>query len=53
MYLSAQPSALSAIVISKIHIVAQKPHRRQLNTKMCSSESAIFVLCSDHFVQQQ
>ena len=31
----------------------QKPHGRQLNTKVCGSESAIFHnLCSDHFNQQ-
>ena len=31
-------------MISKTHISAQKPHRRQLNTKVCSSESAIFLI---------
>ena len=41
-YLSSQASSLSAFVISKIHIVAQKPHGRQLNTKVCGSKSAIF-----------
>ena len=52
-YLSTQPSRMSAFKISKTHVVA-----RQLNAKVCSSESAIFCilfffLCSDHFVQQQ
>ena len=55
-YLSAQTSSLSAFVISKTHISGQKPHGRQLNTKVCASKSAIFrillffFLCSDHFV---
>ena len=39
---SAQPSSLSAIMISKTHIVAQRPRGRQLNAKVCSSESAFF-----------
>ena len=40
------------IMLSKTHIVAQKPRGRQLaKYKVC--ESAIFVLSSDHFVQQQ
>ena len=43
-YLSAQASSLSAFVISKTHIVAQKPRGRQLNAKVCGSESAIFVI---------
>ena len=33
-------------MISKTHISAQKPHRRQLNTKVCGSESAIFLILS-------
>jgi len=31
-------------MISKTHISAQKPRGRQLNTKVCSSENAIFLL---------
>ena len=42
--LSAQSSFLSGFMISKVHIVAQKPYRRQLNTKVCSSKSAISVI---------
>ena len=42
IYLSAQASSLSAFVISKTHIVAQKPRGRQLNAKLYGSESAIF-----------
>ena len=33
-------------MISKTHVSAQKPGGRQLNTKVCSSESAIFVILS-------
>ena len=44
-------------MISKTHISAQKPRGRQLNTKVCGSENAIFLLsfflCSDHFVKQR
>ena len=48
-YLSAQASSLSAFVINKTHIVAQKPCRRHLNAKVCGSKGAIFGnLCSDH-----
>ena len=43
-YLSAQASSLSAIVISKTHISGQKPRGKQLNAKVCGSESAIFVI---------
>ena len=32
-YLSAQPSSLSAFMISKTYVVAQKPRRRQLMQK--------------------
>ena len=49
-FLSTQPSSFSAFMT---HIVAQKPHRRQLNAKVCGSESAIsilYFLFSDHFV---
>ena len=42
-YLCAQASTLSAFVITKTHVVAQKPRRGQLNAKVCSSESALFV----------
>ena len=41
--LSIQPSSFRSFVI-KTHILAQKLHRRQLNTKVCSSESAIFLV---------
>ena len=38
-------------MISKTHTSGQKPRGRQLNTKVCVSKSAIFlILCSDHFV---
>ena len=36
-------------MISKTHISAQKPRGRQLNTKVCGSENAIFLL--SFFVQ--
>ena len=42
-YLSVKASPLSAFVISKAHIVAQKPCGRQLNAKVCGNRSAIFV----------
>ena len=45
-YLSAQPSSLSAFVISKTHISGQKLRGRQLNAKVCGSKSAIFRLLS-------
>ena len=45
-YLSAQASSLSAFVISKTHVIAQKPRGRQLNGKVCGSESAIFLILS-------
>ena len=40
-FLSTYPSSLSAFMIGKTHIVGQKPHRRQLNVKVCGSENAI------------
>ena len=42
-------------MISKTHTSAQKPRGRQLNAKVCGSESAIFLilLSSDHNVQQR
>ena len=43
-YLSTHVSSLSAFVISKTHIVAQKPCGKQLNAKVCSSKSAIFCI---------
>ena len=43
-YISTLPSSLSAFMIRKTHISAQKPRGRQLNTKVCSSKSAIFVI---------
>ena len=42
-YLSAQASSLSAFVISKTHIVAQKPHGRQPSTKVCGSKVPFFL----------
>ena len=33
-------------MISKTNIVVQKPHGGQLNTKVCSSESVIFLILS-------
>ena len=33
-------------MISKTHTVAQKPRRRQLNSKVCGSKSAIFRILS-------
>ena len=45
-YLSIQASSLSTFVISKTHISGQKPRGRQLNTKVCGSESAIFRIIS-------
>ena len=36
-------------MISKTHISGQKPHRRQLNKKVCGSKSAIFVILSFFF----
>ena len=55
-YLSAQPSSF-AFMISKTHIVAQKPRGRQVNTKVCDIESAIFSfllrpLCSTTISQK-
>ena len=38
-------------MISKTHIVAQKPRGRQLNTKVCDSKSAIFLILLPFFVQ--
>ena len=55
-YLSTQPSSLSAFMISKTHIVDQKPCRRQLNAKVCGCDNAIFVIFLvklDHCVQQR
>jgi len=31
-------------MISKTHISAQKPRRRQLNAKVCSGKSVIFLI---------
>ena len=42
--LSTQASSLSAFLISKTHIVTQKPCGRQLNTG--GSKSAIFLILS-------
>ena len=50
-YLSAQASSLSAFVISKTHISGQKPLGRQLNAKVCGSESAIFRILSFFLVK--
>ena len=59
-YLSTQPSCMNAFKISKTHVVAQKPHGRQLNAKVCGSKSVIFVfflslfrpLCSTRITQK-
>ena len=40
----AQASSLSGFVISKTHASGQKPRGRQLNAKVCGSESAIFLI---------
>ena len=37
-------------MISKTHISAQRPHGRQLNTKVCGSESAIFLILLSFFL---
>ena len=52
-YLSAQASSLSAFVISKTHISGQKPRGRQLNAKVCGSESAIYKALSLHLFTLQ
>ena len=39
-------STLSAFVISKTHIGAQKPQGRQVNAKVCGSKSAILLILS-------
>ena len=49
-YLRAQSSPLSAFMISKTHTSAQKSRGRQLNAKVCGSESSHFCLLS-FFVQ--
>ena len=46
LILSAQASFLSAFVSSKTHICGQKSRGRQINTKVCVSKSAIFVILS-------
>ena len=40
-------------MISETHISAQKPRGSHLNAKVCDSKSAIFLLCSDHFVKER
>ena len=47
-YLSTQTSSLSAFMISKthIHVNGQKLRSRQLNAKVCGSESAFFLILS-------
>jgi len=56
-YLSTQPSTFRPFMIRKTHTVTQKQRERKLNTKVCSSKSAIFRIllsfflsCSDHYV---
>ena len=49
-YLSTQSSSLSAFMISKTHITAQKLRGRQLNAKVCCSESAIFLILLSFFL---
>ena len=39
-------------MISRIHISAQKPRGRMLNTKVCGSESAIFLIERLHVTSQ-
>ena len=39
-------------MISKTHISAQNPPRRQLNAKVCGSESAIFLILLSFFRPQ-
>ena len=53
--LRAHASSLSAFVISKTRISGQNPHGRQLNAKVCGSESGIFLIlsCFNYNVQQQ
>ena len=46
VHLSNQVSSLCAFVISKTHIVAQKPCGRQQNAKVCDSESAVVCILS-------
>ena len=43
-YLSTQASRLSGFVISKTHTSGQNPHGRQLNAKVCGSDSAFFLI---------
>ena len=45
-YLSTKPFSLSAFMISKTHIIAQNPHRKQLNAKVCSSASSLCLILS-------
>ena len=45
-YLSAQVFSLSAFLISKTHIAAQKPRGRQQNAKVCGSKGPIFRILS-------
>ena len=47
-YLRVQASSLSAYVISKTHIVLQKPCGRQLNMKVCGSKSFVFVFIASN-----
>ena len=42
-YLSSQPSSLSYFMISKAHVVTQKPCKRQLNTKVCGIAEVQFI----------
>ena len=49
-YLSPQPSSLSAFMIIKTHIAAQKSHRRQLAKCACGNESAIFLILLSFFL---
>ena len=54
-YLSTQFFSSSAFMISKTHLVAQKPRERQLNTKCAVTKVPFFVffpsLCYDHYVE--
>ena len=49
-YLSTWPSSLSTFMTSKAHISAQKRCRKQLNTKVCGSLSAICSILSFFFL---
>ena len=45
-YLTAQPSSFRDSMISNTNILSQNPCGRQLNTKVCGSKKAIFLILS-------